>query len=210
MPCSKDYWRKCEKCNFVGKTASNWSKHLKTKKHQLAVENEKLKQQNDKYKIMELELQLAQLKQQQTTTTINNTQNNTYIDNSVNIFTPNPEANCLSDIVIPTLKEMAEQEIIPSVAIQKIIMAMEERVRPILYHKNILFVKQDEWKRDDEAEKELTKFCNEKYAVLNDEFLNMDMTLDSVLYDRCMEYAIAVPLDKDTITHKLKTKLIQQ
>ena len=209
MPQSKTYYRKCEMCGYECRDSSNWSKHQKTKKHLQRIQELEDKNKLLEVKLLETENELLKLKLQNAGTTINNIDNsNTNIQ--INVFTPNPNANNLNDIIIPTLKEMAEREDIPSVAIQKVIMAMEERVRPILYHKNILYVKQDEWKQDQEAEKELNKFCNNKYTLLNEEFLNMDTNLDSVFYDRCMEYAMMHPLDKDTITHKVKTKLIQQ
>jgi len=208
MPQSKTYIRKCEMCGFQTTTSGNWSRHNKTKKHLKHV-----RELEDKNKTLELKLlqtENALLKLQVNNTT--NITNNVDVSNiQINIFTPNEKANNLSDVVMPTLLELAKQEVIPSKAIQQVIMKMEERMRPILYHKNILYVKQDIWKKDNEAEKELQKFCNNKYSILNKEFDEMDNNLGSeTQYLRCCEYARCVPLDKDSITHKLKTKLIQQ
>ena len=63
---------------------------------------------------------------------------------------------------------------------------------------------------DNEAEKELKNFCNKQYSILNKEFDEMEIKTDCRVFDRCAEYALAAPLDNDSITHKLKTKLIQQ
>jgi len=189
-------------CGYETNVSSGWSRHNKTKKH--------IKNVEDKNKLLEIQVELLTLKLANANTT--NITNNVDVSNiQINIFTPNEKANNLSDIVIPTLLELAKQEVIPSKAIQQVIMKMEERMRPILYHKNILYVKQDIWKKDNEAEKELQKFCNNKYSILNKEFDEMDNNLGSeTQYLRCCEYARCVPLDKDSITHKLKTKLIQQ
>jgi len=203
MPQSKTYFRRCEMCGYETNVSSGWSRHNKTKKH--------IKNVEDKNKLLEIQVELLTLKLANAGNTTNITNNVDVSNIQINIFTPNEKANNLSDIVIPTLLELAKQEVIPSKAIQQVIMKMEERMRPILYHKNILYVKQDIWKKDNEAEKELQKFCNNKYSILNKEFDEMDNNLGSeTQYLRCCEYARCLPLDKDSITHKLKTKLIQQ
>jgi len=190
-------------CGYETNVSSGWSRHNKTKKH--------IKNVEDKNKLLEIQVELLTLKLANAGNTTNITNNVDVSNIQINIFTPNEKANNLSDIVIPTLLELAKQEVIPSKAIQQVIMKMEERMRPILYHKNILYVKQDIWKKDNEAEKELQKFCNNKYSILNKEFDEMDNNLGSeTQYLRCCEYARCLPLDKDSITHKLKTKLIQQ
>ena len=208
MPHSKTYFRKCEMCGYETTTSGNWSRHNKTKKHIKHIQELENKTKSLELKLLETENQLLKLQISNTT----NITNNVDVSNiQINIFTPNEEANNLSDIVIPTLLELVEQEVIPSKAIQQVIMKMEERMRPILYHKNILYVKQDIWKKDNEAEKELKNFCNKQYSILNKEFDEMEINLGSeTQYLRCCEYAKCDPLDNDSITHKLKTKLIQQ
>ena len=206
MPQSKTYIRKCEMCGYECKDSSNWSKHNKTKKHLKHIKELEDKTKSLELKLLETENQLLKLQISNTT----NITNNVDVSNiQINIFTPNEKANNLSDIVIPTLLELAKQEVIPSKAIQQVIMKMEERTRPILYHKNILYVKQDIWKKDNEAEKELNRFCKKQFSILNDELCEMEIKKDCKIFDKCNEYVWS-DFDNHSVTHKLKTKLIQQ
>lgn len=211
MPCRPDYMRYCECCNFTGKTASNWSKHIKTKKHLTNIENEKLKQQNDKYRIMELELELEKLKQKHSPTTTNNTTNNTiHIDNSnnqynINIFIANPNANNLTDVVIPCLDELINNKLIPAEAIQKCILQMGDE-KPLLIRNEQLWVKQLDWKKGDEAEKELKSFCCKTEHRLIKEM--NDIVDDEDKYFSASQLLFMNEINKDTITHKVKAKMI--
>ncbi len=215
MPCRADYMRYCECCNFTGKTASNWSKHIKTKKHLTNIENEKLKQQNEKYRIMELEMELEKLKQKHSPTTTNNTinyndnSNNTiHIDNSninINIFIANPNANNLTDVVIPCLDELIKSRTIPAEAIQKCILQMGDE-KPLLIRNEQLWIKQLEWKKGDDAEKELNSFCRKTEHGLIKEM--NDMRDDDEKYFEASQLVFMNELNKDTITRKVKAKMI--
>lgn len=207
MPCNNDYHRKCELCDFVGKTASNWSKHKKTKKHLLALENAELKKQNDVYKMAELERQVAELTMNQAshTTTINNTQTNNTIN--INIFAPDPSANDLRDIIIPQLAELLEKHLTPSQSIQQSILQMGD-LKPLLLRNDQLWVKQDKWKNGDDAEEVLKKWCNTTQHEFITQITDMEYTdenKDDFL--RATEYVYDT-LDKDSITHKVKCKMI--
>jgi len=212
MPCRADYTRYCECCNFTGKTASNWSKHIRTKKHLTNIENEKLKQQNDKYRIMELELELEKLKQKHSITTNNDASNNTInIDNSnninINIFVANPNANNLTDIVVPLLDELIETNTIPAEAIQKCILQMGE-LKPLLIRNEQLWVKQLDWKKGEDAEKELKSFCNK---TTNEYIKEMNKLIDNEENDKFFEATQLIymnDLNKDAITRKVKGKMI--
>jgi len=208
MPCSIDYYRKCELCNFVGKTASNWSKHNKTKKHLLALENAELKKQNDKYKMAELERQVAELtmNQSSSSTTINNTQTNTII-NITNIFA-DPSANDLRDINMPPLDDLLETHTTPSQSIQYSILQMGD-LKPLLLRNDQLWIKQDKkWEKGDDAEAVLKKWCNQVQHNYINEINNMELTEDnSDEYLRASQY-VYDDINKESITHKVKGKMI--
>jgi len=217
MPCRADYCRTCELCCFTGKTASNWSKHIKTKKHLLAVENAKLKQQNEKYRIMELEMELEKLKEKYSSNTINDASNNTInIDNSnnttnnninINIFVANPNANNLTDVVIPCLDELLETKTIPAEAIQKCILQMGDE-KPLLIRNEQLWIKQIDWKKGADAEKELNVFCNKTQHKLIKEMNDMVESGDDEKYFEATQLVFLNEINKDTITRKVKAKMI--
>lgn len=213
MPCRSDYIRTCEFCSFTGKTASNWSKHIKTKKHLLAMENDKLKQQNEKYRILELELELEKLKEKYSSNTNINTTN--YIDNSnnttnninINIFVANPNANNLSDIIIPCIDELIESNTIPSDAIQKCILQMGDE-KPLLIRNEQLWIKQIEWKTGTNAEKELSSFCRKTEHNLIKEMNDIMESGNDEKYFEATQLVLLNEINKDTITHKVKAKMI--
>tara|TARA_R110000772_G_scaffold172462_2_gene284313 strand:- start:24 stop:683 length:660 start_codon:yes stop_codon:yes gene_type:complete len=219
MPQSKTYFRRCENCGYETSTSGGWCRHIKTTKHLLHIKelekkNSLLVEENKELKMKNLEQEVELLNARLGNVTINNNTTNNIIDASnniqINIFTPNEKANNLNDIVIPTLLELAEKEMLPSKAIQQIIMGMEEKMRPILYHNSSLYVKQDTWKKDDEAQQELTTFCNKQFDIMNADYCDMEISQDDKVYHRCMEYLHVHTLDNDSVTHKLKTKLIQK
>jgi hypothetical protein len=198
MPQSKTYYRKCEYCGYETKVSSGWSRHQKTKKHL-----EYVKLLENKVKLLETENELLKLGH-----TTNNTYNNTInnVDNiNINVFTPNPDAINLKDIVIPILKELAKYKIVPAIAIQKAVIDMGIK-KPILYHNSSLYVKQGEWKKDTEAEKELDVYCRDTQHKLICELDKMDM--EDELYVDAMVLAYE-PLDRDAVLHKVKSKLIK-
>ena len=196
MP-TKNFCRRCELCNYNCNDASNWSKHKKTAKHKRNEEIEKEVQIRTRVAIEMEKLKLGH--------TTNNTYNTTNNNIQINVFTPNPDANELKDIVIPILKELAKYKIVPAIAIQNAVMSMRDK-KPILYHNSSLYVKQGEWKKDKEAENELDAYCKDTQHRLIEEWCNMSS--DDELYVDAMEL-VYEPLDRDAVLHKVKTKLIQ-
>jgi hypothetical protein len=191
-------------CDYECKDASNWTKHKKTAKHKRNEEIEKEVEIRTRVAI-----EMEKLKIGHTTNNTYNTINNIDASNNINInvFTPNPDAINLKDIVIPVLKELAKYKIVPATAIQKAVIDMGEK-KPILYRNSSLYVKQNnKWEKDKEAERELDIYCRDTQHQFICELDNMSM--DDELYVDAMELTYQ-PLDRDAVLHKVKTKLIQQ
>jgi len=183
MPCSKDYYRKCEMCGYETNTSGHWSRHQKTKKHITKAE----------------QITINNITNNDNST--NTTNNNVNIN--INVFTPNPDAYNLTDIIMPHLEELVRSKLIPAKAIQDIILKMGDK-KPMLVRNEKLWVKEDKWKEGIDAEKELKSFCSKTEHKLEKELTNMGDDMD--------KYAEAAPLvydgiNKESITRKVKTKL---
>jgi len=180
MPCSKDYYRKCEMCGYETNTSGHWSRHQKTKKHITKAEQ----------------------------ITINNitNNNNTNCNNvniNINVFTPNPDAYNLTDIIMPHLEELVKNKLLPAKAIQDIILKMGDK-KPLLVRNEKLWVKEDDWKEGDDAEKELKSFCSKSEHKLGKELTNLEHDMDKYMDASSLVYD---GINKESITHKVKTKM---
>ena len=201
MPQSTNYNRECEACGYKTNVSSGWCRHIKTKKH--------IKLLEDRTSLLEAKVELLTL--QLANTTIHNTTNNTtnIVDASnnviINIFVPNPNAVDLNSIILPHTRELAKYKITPTIAIQKAVLGLDDK-KPILYRNNSLYVKQDGWKKDAEAEKQLDKYCRDTQHRLICELNDMDMNDEFFCEASELVYQ---DLDKDSVLHKVKSKLIK-
>jgi len=214
MP-TKNFNRRCEICDYDCNNAGNWSRHIRTAKHKKNVDLEveerirvKVMVEMEKYRagMINVDPTSSQSSCNITNNTTNNTINFDASNNVIiNVFTPNPDAINLKDLVVPVLKELVKQEVVPVSAIQKAVMDCGSK-KPILYHNNSLYVKQNGWLKDNDAEVELEHYCKETQHGLIEQLDDMDMEADMDLYCKATEL-VYEDFDKDAVLYKMKSKL---
>ena len=214
MP-TKNFNRRCDMCDYECNNAGNWSRHIRTAKHKKNVDLEV--EERIKVKIgVEMAKYRAGLintdptSSQSSCNITNNTTNNTInFDASnnviINVFTPNPDAINLKDLIVPVLEQLVKHEIVPVSAIQKAVMDCGDK-KPILFHNNSVYVKQNGWLKDADAEVELDRYCKETQHNLIEQLGDMDMEADMDLYCKATEL-VYKDLDKDAVLYKMKSKL---
>ena len=214
MP-TKNFSRRCEICDYECNNASNWSKHIRTAKHKKNVEIEveeriRVKVMVEMAKYREGLINADPTASQSSCNITNNTTNNTInFDASnnviINVFTPNPDAINLKDLIVPVLKELVKQEIVPVSAIQKAVMDCGDK-KPILYHNNSLYVKQNGWLKDNDAEVELEQYCKETQHNLLEQLGDMDFEGDMDMEAKAT-LLVYEDFNKDAVLYKMKSKL---
>jgi len=210
----KNFSRRCELCDYEAKNCSNWSKHLLTQKHKRNADIEmeerirvKVAVEMEKYKLgITADNTATNTACSITNNTTNNTINFDASNNiTINVFTPNPDAINLKDLVVPVLKELVAQQITPVDAIKKSVLNMGQQ-KPILYHNDKMYVKEGKWTEGEEADKQLDLYCRNKQHSYINELNEMDMMEDIDKFSKASEL-VYEPLDKEAILYKMKSKL---
>ena len=211
----KNFNRRCEMCDYEAKNCSNWSKHVATAKHKRNADIEMEERIRVKVAVEMAKYREGLITTDPTATntacsiTNNNTNNTINFDASnnitINVFTPNPDAINLKDLVVPVLKELVAQQITPVDAIKKAVLNMGQQ-KPILYHNDKMYVKEGKWTEGEEADKQLDLYCRNKQHSYINELNEMDMMEDIDKFSKASEL-VYEPLDKDAILYKMKSKL---
>jgi len=211
----KNFNRRCEMCDYEAKNCSNWSKHVATAKHKRNADIEMEERIRVKVAVEMAKYREGLITTDPTATntacsiTNNNTNNTINFDASnnitINVFSPNPDAINLKDLVVPVLKELVAQQITPVDAIKKAVLNMGQQ-KPILYHNDKMYVKEGKWTEGEEADKQLDLYCRNKQHSYINELNEMDMMEDIDKFSKASEL-VYEPLDKDAILYKMKSKL---
>jgi len=215
----KNFNRRCEMCDYEAKNCSNWSKHVATAKHKRNADIEMEERIRVKVAVEMAKYREGLITTDPTATntatntacsiTNNNTNNTINFDASnnitINVFSPNPDAINLKDLVVPVLKELVAQQITPVDAIKKSVLNMGQQ-KPILYHNDKMYVKEGKWTEGEEADKQLDLYCRNKQHSYINELNEMDMMEDIDKFSKASEL-VYEPLDKDAILYKMKSKL---